>query len=53
VNVVLNASTDSGKLQFERGDIPNAGNGLRDVNEHLNTEKHIDAHTGSGSIVIR
>ena len=53
VNVALNASTDSGKLQFERDDIPNTGNGLRKVDEHSNSEKHIDVHTGSGTIVIR
>lgn len=53
VDVALNASTDSGKLQCERDDIPNAGKGLRNVEDHLNTGKHIDAHTGSGSIVIR
>ena len=53
VNVALNASTDSGKLQFERDDIPNAGDRLRKVDEHPNSEKPIDAHTGSGSIVIR
>ena len=53
VNVALNASTDSGKLQFERDDILNAGNRMRKVDEHPNSEKRIDAHTRSGSIVIR
>jgi len=52
-NVALNASTDSGNLQFERDDIPNTGDRLRKVDEHSNSEKHIDIHTGSGSIVIR
>jgi hypothetical protein len=53
VNVALNASTDSGKLQFERDDIPNTGDRLRKVDEQPNSKKHIDVHTGSGSIVIR
>jgi len=52
-NVALNPSTDSGKLQFERDDIPNTGDRLRRVDKHSNSEKHIDVHTGSGSIVIR
>jgi Putative adhesin len=53
VNVALNASTDSGKLQLERDDIPNAGDRLREVDEQPNSKKPIDVHTGSGSIVIR
>lgn len=53
VNVALNASTDSGKLQFERDDIPNTGDKLRRVDGHPNSEKHIDVHSGSGTIVIR
>jgi Putative adhesin len=52
-NVALNASTDSGRLQLERDDIPNSGDKLRKVDEQPNSEKRIDVHTGSGTIVIR
>jgi hypothetical protein len=52
-NVELNASTDSGELQFERNDISNAHDRLRQVSQQPNVNKPIEVHTGSGRIVIR
>jgi DUF4097 and DUF4098 domain-containing protein YvlB len=52
-NVELNVSTDSGELQFERDDISNADDRPRQVSQPQNVNKHIEAHTGCGRIVIR
>jgi len=52
-NVELNASTDSGELQFERDDIRNHGNNVRQAELQSNVGRRICAHTGSGRIVIR
>jgi hypothetical protein len=52
-NAALDASTDSGELQFERDDISNGGERLRKVAEQRNVDKHIEVHTRSGRIVIR
>ena len=50
----LDASTDAGEFQVDREDIAKPVAQLRHLNRKINGGgKHIDAHTGSGNVVIR
>lgn len=50
----LDASTDSGQLEFERDDITKLEVGAHHFHQVVNAGgQHIEAHTGSGRILIR